>query len=191
MKLALLTLVCYSIFMKLNVYLWMDRLFSTGFGYSNLFLRVTIYIYIYICICVWMKVPHSNTVVESITWAKIFHFIQHNIMKYIECYKEALDFRPWLATHFTLWNSTSSQTGYSMSKENEGWCLIPPPPIGNWLAHVLSVWQMVGGEGLKNYEGLMMSAERKVVSEDTVRNICFLCTAAHRWVVPIKTSNVS
>lgn len=81
-----------------------------------------------------MKVLHSDTVVESITWAKIFHFIQHNIMKYIECYKEALDFRPWIATHFTFWNSTSSQTGYSMRKENEGWCLIFPP-IGNWLVH--------------------------------------------------------
>ncbi len=173
--------------MKLNVYLWMDRLFSTGLGYSNLFLRVYIYIYM------WMKVPHSNTVVESITWAKIFHFIQHNIMKYIECYKEALDFRPWLATHFTLWNSTSSHKGYSMSKENEGWCLIPPPPpLGiDWL--MKSALCMTDGwrRGAEELRGSRDVSQKKSGFRGHCEKHLFFCTAAHRWVVPIKTSNAS
>lgn len=167
----------------LNIYLWMDQLFSTGFRYSNLFIRVTIYM-------------DESATLRYCSWK---HHMSQNISFHTTQYYEiywVLQRSPWfqtLACNPFYFLKFDIQSNRIFNEEIKWRMMLDFPPrwelICSW--KVLSVWQMVGGEGLKNYEGLMMSAERKVVPEDTVRNICFLCTAAHRWVDPNKTSNVS
>lgn len=110
------------------------------------------------------------------------HIRYHEIYWILQRSLEYYNFRPCFTTHFTFCNSTSSQTGYSMRKEKKKMkdeaSFFSPLEI-DWFmkSGLFDRWLDARGWRLRGPRWCQL--KRKVVSEDTVRNICFLCTTAH------------